>query len=101
MSEWKEVVNRRLHRHEKQSRGKARHWLRQPEWQCAKCYQRNFLSKDNCRECGKVKELQKDSYVDERSDRALAAPEQWREDLRGGSAHRTDRLKCLRRLGYS
>ena len=67
MSERKEVVNRRLHSHEKQSRRRqAVAGQRQPEWQCAKCYTRNFLSKNACGECGKARELQKDSYVDER-----------------------------------
>ena len=71
-SSWTEVLNRRLHRHEKQRRGRqALAGQRQPEWQCAKCYTRNFLSKDSCQECGKVKELLKDSYVDERG---LIAP---------------------------
>ena len=51
----------------------------QPEWQCAKCYARNFLRKNKCRECGKVKELQKDSSVDERG---LIAP--WPRQSGGG-----------------
>ena len=56
--------------HETQSRGRqALFGQRQPEWQCAEfleCYTRNFLSKDNCRASGKVKELQKVSDVNER-----------------------------------
>ena len=77
-------MNRRLHKHDKQSRGRqALAGQRQPQWQCAKCYTRNFLSKDNCRECGKVKELQKDSYVDERG---LIAP--WPRQSGGGMTFR-------------
>ena len=77
-------MNRRLHKHDKQSRGRqALAGQRQPQWQCAKCYTRNFLSKDNCRECGKVKELQKDSYVDERG---LIAP--WPRQSGGGMTSR-------------
>ena len=72
MSEWREVVNRRLHRHERNAKGKqAMAGLRQPEWQCEKCCTRSFLSKSACRSCGKVKELQKDAYVDEKG---LIAP---------------------------
>ena len=51
MSAWRDVVNRRLHRHEKQSRGRqAMADQRQPEWQCARCYMRSFLSKSPCRD---------------------------------------------------
>ena len=67
MFEWPEVANRRLHRHERNARGgQAMAGLRQPDWQCTKCYTRSFLSKSACRSCGKMKELQKDSYVDEK-----------------------------------
>ena len=66
-SEWKEVVNRRSHKHDKRSRGrKALPGQRLAEWQCARCHTRNFLSKSACRSCGKEKELQKDSHVDEK-----------------------------------
>ena len=72
--------DRRLHKHDKQSRGwQALAGQRQPEWQCARCCVRNFLSKNNCRQCGKVKELQKDSCVDERG---LIAP--WPRQSGGG-----------------
>ena len=72
MSEWREVLNRRLHRHERNFRGKqALAGLRQPQWQCAKCHTRSFLSKSACRGCGKMKELQKDSYFVEKG---LIAP---------------------------
>ena len=72
MSEWKEVANRRLHKHDKQSRG-GRHAP------AARCYTRSFLSKSACPSCGKEKELQKDSYLDERG---LIAP--WPRQSGGG-----------------
>ena len=40
----------RLHHQEKQSKGRqATAGQRQPEWQCARCYTRSFLSKSACR----------------------------------------------------
>ena len=60
-------MNRRLHKHDKRSRGRqALAGQRQAEWQCGRFYTRNFLIKSACQSCGKEKELQKDSYVDEK-----------------------------------
>ena len=82
MSEWREVVNRRLHRHERNSRGKqAMAGQRQPEWQHAKCYTRSFLSKSGCRGCGKEKDAEGLVCRREWSDCAMAAPEWRRDDL--------------------
>ena len=47
--------------------------------QCAKCFTRSFLSESACWSCGKEKELQKDSYVDEMD---LIAP--WPRQSGGG-----------------
>ena len=48
----------------------------------AKCDARTFIGKSTCRGCGKEKEMQKDSYVDEWE----LTPERVRSDLRIGYA---------------
>ena len=65
MSQWCEVT-RQQRRHTD---------LRVPEWQCAACKTRSFLSRDTCRGCGKLRDVKHDEYIDEWS-QTVAWPQQ-------------------------
>ena len=76
MSEWNDVVSRRQRRYERKSQGwKAQSGLRAPEWQCAACKTRSFLSRDTCRGCSKQRDTKQDEYINEWS-QTVAWPQQ-------------------------
>ena len=76
MSERRDVTSRRQRRYEKKSQGwRAQSGLRAPEWQCAACKTRLFLSRDTCRGCGKQTDVEHDDYINEWS-HTVAWPQQ-------------------------
>ena len=76
MSGWNDAMSRRQRRYERKSHGwKAQSGLRAPEWQCAACRTRSFLSRDTCRGCSKQRDMKQDEYINEWS-QSVAYPQQ-------------------------
>ena len=66
MSEWNEATSRRQRCYERKSQGwRAQSGLRAPEWQCAACQTRSFLSKGTCRGCSKQRDEKRDECINE------------------------------------
>ena len=69
-------MSRRQRRYEKKSHGwKAQYGLRAPEWHCAACKTRSFLSRDTCRGCSKQRDVKQYEYINEWS-QTVAWPQQ-------------------------
>ena len=82
MSEWQDVMTRRMRRRQKQAKGRQpQSGMRLPEWQCSLWQTRSFLSRSTCLGCGMDRAKKKDVYINEW---ALLAP--WRPGSRTGAA---------------
>ena len=81
-------MNRRLHKHDKQSRGRqALAGQRQPQWQCASCYTAQLPQQRHLLGVWKGEKVTQGVVCRrEGSDCALATPERWRDDLSSGIA---------------
>ena len=64
-------MTRRQPRYAKNSQGwRAESGLRAPEWRCATCKTRSFVSRDTCRGCNKQRDEKHDEYFNEWSQTA-------------------------------